>query len=357
MLSSGDSLAIYLEGHLGEDTAKMGYGLLRYSPHRIACIIDSRHAGKKVSEVIETPRDCPVVGTISEAVALGATAFVPGIAPPGGRIPEAWWAGLDEAVERGMSLVNGLHDEMAPRYPRLHPGQWVWDMRKEPEGLGTGRGLAAALTNRRLLMVGTDMAVGKMTAGLEIHREAMMRGISSAFVATGQIGITICGRGVPLDAIRVDFASGAIEREVMAAKDADVVIVEGQGAINHPGSTSTLPLLRGSMPTHLILCHRAGQTHLRRLPELPIPPLAELVRLYSEIGSACGVFPRPVVAGVALNTAHIENPEAARAAADEIEQLLGIPCDDPVRHGAARLVDAVLTGETLPVSSADALRN
>ncbi len=75
---------------------------------------------------------------------------------------------IDRAVELGMSLINGLHDLLAPRYTNLRPGQWVWDVRVEPAGLKPGTGEAASLTNRRALLIGTDMAIGKMTAGLEI---------------------------------------------------------------------------------------------------------------------------------------------------------------------------------------------
>lgn len=342
MLEPTRPLALYMEGNLTKPAGKMGFGLLRYAPNPMACVIDSEHAEQDAAAITRIPRPCPVVASVAEAAALGAEVFVLGIAPPGGRVPEDWLGAIDEAVARGLSVVNGLHDRLAPRYPALRPGQWIWDMRVEPEGLSIGTGAAAHLSNRRVLLVGTDMAIGKMSAGLELHREALSRGMRSAFVATGQIGMTISGGGVPLDAVRLDYACGAIEREVLRAGDAEIVLVEGQGALVHPASTATLPLLRGSMPTHLVLCHRAGQVTLSRVPDVRIPPLRDLARLYEDVGAACGTFPRPRTVAIALNTFHVDSDGEATAAAHAVEVETGLVCDDPVRHGARRLLDAVL---------------
>ncbi len=148
--------------------------------------------------------------------------------------------------------------------------------------------------------------------------------------------------GVPLDAVRLDFSTGAIEREVMLRKDADLIIIEGQGSLGHPGEyCQPKPLLRGGMPTHLILCHRAGQNHLTTLQHVPISPLGDLIRLYEDLGAACGLFPKPVTVGVALNTSHIASDEEALAGCEALERELGLPTQDPVRHGPGRLVDAL----------------
>ena len=184
------------------------------------------------------------------------------------------------------------------------------------------------------------MAIGKMSAGLEVHAEARRRGLRAEFIATGQIGIVIMGRGVPLDAVKVDYACGAMESAVMQAAEADLVIVEGQGSLVHPGSAATLPLLRGSCPTDLILCHRAGQETLQKLPSIRIPPLSELMRLYQDLASTVGVFPRPRALGVALNTAHLSRDQAAREIEREGRET-GLPVTDPVRFGAGCLVDGV----------------
>ena len=103
-------------------------------------------------------------------------------------------------------------------------------------------------------MVGTDMACGKMTTALEFFSWFKEKGLNTGFIATGQIGITITGDGIPLDAFKVDHACGAVETKVLENSNKDLIIIEGQGSLLHPGSTATLPLIRGSCPTHLILC-------------------------------------------------------------------------------------------------------
>jgi len=342
MLTPDRKLAVYMEASLTGPFGKMGFGVIRYSPNEVVCVIDSTQAGRSTAE-FDLPKDIPIVASVAEADAMGADTFVLGIAPLGGVIPEAWYVDIDDAAARGMSLVNGLHDFLGRRYSNLAPGQFVWDIRREPQGIPNGTGAAMNLNARRVLFIGTDMAVGKMTAGLEIHAEALRRGVRSGFVATGQIGITITGRGVPLDAIRVDFASGAIEREVVAwaNEGAELILVEGQGALCHPASTANLPLLRGSMPTHLVLCLRAGQTTLRMADHIRIPPLGDYIRLYEDLANACGTFPRPTTVAVAVNTAGMSEADALEEIS-RIEAELGLPTADPIRQGPERLLDAIL---------------
>lgn len=148
----------------------------------------------------------------------------------------------------------------------------------------------------------------------------------------------IAGEGVALDAVRVDFASGAVEQLVMAQeKSYEILHIEGQGSLLNPASTATLPLLRGSQPTHLVLVHRAGQMQIRNYPEVPIPPLSKVVALYEAIAAAAGsFFPAPVV-GIALNTAHLDN-YAARDAIKSVADETGLPCTDLLRFPSESLL-------------------
>ncbi len=341
MLLPDQPLAIFLEGKLGHPTGKMGYGILRYSPNPVTCVIDSTHAGKSTADVVDLPRACPVVATVQDARALGAHVLVLGLAPSGGLLPPEWLAQLDQAVQLGMCIVNGLHDPLQPRYSGLASGQWIWDIRAEPSGLGIAKGRARELPNKRLLMLGTDMAIGKMSAGLEIWREARSRGVRAEFLATGQIGIVITGKGLPLDAVRLDYACGAVEQLVLSAADSELAIVEGQGSILHPGSTATMPLIRGACPTHLVICHRAGQQTLRDFPWIRVPPLRACATLYEDIAQVCGCFQRPTTVGICLNTSAFAEEEARQILRD-IEGREGLLTTDPIRFGARELVDRII---------------
>lgn len=342
MLSPKTKLAIYMEGALGQHNGKMGSGVLRYSPNEVVAVIDSANVGGNIKDFAPCDRNCPIVDSVAQARALGAEALVLGIAPSGGRLPDEWFGPLDQAVSLGLSLVNGLHHHLSPRYPQVKAPQFIWDIRQEPSTLNIGSGKARALNNKRILFVGSDMAIGKMTAALEFQRSAQEKNIRAAFVATGQIGITISGAGIALDAIRLDYACGAVEHAVMSVQDAEIILVEGQGSIVHPGSTATLPLMRGSSPTHLILCHRAYQKNLDTVPSVLIPPLSELIKLYEDVAYVCGSYSRPVTLGVALNTGHLDDAAALRAIA-EVEDEVGLPCVDVIRQSASRLVTALRT--------------
>ncbi|MGI8923734.1 MAG: DUF1611 domain-containing protein [Fimbriimonadales bacterium] len=345
---SDDRIALLMHGHLDTGFGKLGQGMLRYSEAKIVALIDSSHVGGDSTEITGILRHVPIVGTVAESYDLGARVLIVGIAPPGGRLPEAWWPELRDALRLGMSLVNPLHGSWEDQLGQfLGADNWIWDIRVEPEGLEPGVGAAAGLSAKRLLTVGSDMSVGKMTAALECVAAAGGRGISTRFLATGQVGICIAGTGVPLDAVRLDYAAGVIEREVVAAAQngADVVVVEGQGALNHPASTASLALMRGSMPTHLLFAHRARQQGLKRMEEFSIPPIRDLIELNERVAASCGCFPAPKTIGVALNTAELSGGEAL----EECERLAEetcLPVSDPVRHGCGPFLDALLVPTT-----------
>ncbi len=342
-------LALLMHDNTTGKFGKMGLGLLRYSEAAIPAIIDRQHAGKSVRDVTNIPRSVPIVATVEEAIALGADTLVPGIAPAGGVLPPEWRQEIKTGLGEGLNLVNGLHQRMETDpelLALLRPGRWIWDVRVEPQNLPNGSGAARTLPCKRVLTVGTDMAIGKMTASLEMDREAKRRGLRSRFLATGQIGICITGdrtfaSGVALDAVRVDFASGAVESIVMRnGHDHDILHVEGQGSLLHPASTAWLPLIRGACPTHLILTHRAGQQGLSRYPDIAIPPLPLVCQLYETVCAGGGIQPPARVVGIALNCGHLNDAEAERAV-QQTQAETGLPTVDVVRQGAGLLLDAI----------------
>ena len=138
-----------------------------------------------------------------------------------------------------------------------------------------------------------------------------------------------------------DFLAGAAERIVVegAERGGELLIVEGQGSLVHPlYSGVTLGLMHGAAPHAFVLCHQAGATEIEGCPGTRDPP-ARGARRAARARVAAREEGR--VAAIALNTALLDENEA-RAAASEAEAETGLPTDDPVRFGAARLLDAVL---------------
>jgi len=344
MITKNDVLAIYLQDALKSEFGKMGFGVMRYSSNKIACIIDSNYEGQSIKEITGITINTPIVSTIEAAKELGANVLVLGIAPSGGRIPKEWESKIEKAIDLNFSIVNGLHDYLYPKYKHLlNPisHQWIWDLRLPKSIPPVASAQASKLNNKRLLLIGTDMAVGKMTTGLEIYHNLLNRKIKTGFVATGQIGICICGSGIPLDAYKVDLACGAVEQEVMKHKNQDIIIIEGQGSLLHPGSTATLPLMRGSCATHLILCTRADSNYLKKPENIKIPNLKEFIKLNEDLCEVCGSLTKAKTIGISINTSNIEAEEAIKMI-NQIEFETGLPTTDVIRYGPGKLVNAIL---------------
>jgi len=315
-------------------------GVLRYRREDVAAILDSTRAG-------ETEEGVPVVESVVDAIPLGPTTALVGVATQGGRFPPEWIAILRACVEHGLDVENGLHvflaDDPVLRELAAERGVELRDLRRPPPELSTATGENLAVDATIVLTVGSDCAIGKMTVSLELDLEARRRGLRSVFVPTGQTGMAIAGWGTAVDAVVADFLAGAAERLVVEgrARGGELLWVEGQGSLLHPVySGVALGLYHGSVPHLLVLCHEVGRTQIEGAgggPH-PIPPLRELVDLHERLALPA----RPArVAAVALNTS-VLGEEEARAAIAAAEDETGLPADDPVRFGAARLVDAVL---------------
>ena len=341
MFTAKTRVAILLEGGIKGIHGKTGLAFLRYSDTDIVALIDRSSAGQSSVELTGIERDVPIVANTLAALKYQPEVMLIGIAPSGGQLSPDLERELAIAIEHGLSIFNGLHTPLSPRFPNLQPQQQIWDVRQEPPGLSIAKAKARSLTATRILTVGTDMAIGKMSTSLELHRAALRKGIKAQFVGTGQAGIAIAGQGIALDAVRVDFAAGAVEQTVMEiGTGQDLIIVEGQGSLLHPGSTATLPLIRGTQPTGLVLVHRAEAKQIRDLPEIKIPPLPEVIELYETVARAGGAFGEVRVKAIALNTSSLDLPSATEVI-ESTAELTGLPCSDVVRFGGESLLSAV----------------
>jgi D-glutamate N-acetyltransferase len=313
-------------------------GVVDYSPHPTVAILDSERVG-------ETHKGIPVVRTVADALQHGPTTALVGVATQGGRFPPAWRELLKASIEAGLDVESGLHEfisddaELAALADRH--GVELRDLRKPPADLNVPTGENLRLDAKTVLTVGSDCAIGKKTVAIELDREARQRGLKSEFVPTGQTGIAIAGWGIAVDAVVADFLAGAAERLVVegAKRGGELLFVEGQGSLSHPAySGVTLGLMHGSAPHAYVLCHVAGATEIEGYPGYPLPPLREIVELYERASLPL----RPArVAAIALNTRALDDDEA-RAATQAVEHETGLPTDDPVRFGAATVLDAVL---------------
>ncbi len=279
--------------------------------------------------------------SVAEAAAAGAKTLVIGVANRGGLISDAWVAVLVQALEAGMDIAAGLHTLLRDQSKLVEAaertGQTLHDVRIPTIQYPIGDGKAR--TGKRVLAVGTDCSCGKMYTALAMEKEMVARGMKASFRATGQTGILITGGGCPLDAVVADFMGGAVE-SITPDNDADHYdLIEGQGSLFHPSySGVTMALVHGGAPDHLILCHEPTRTHMRGLPHYVSPGLAPLRPLAEDLARV--VNPAVTSIGCSINTQHMSEAEAD-AYLRKTEDEMGLPCVDPFRHGAGRLVDAL----------------
>ncbi len=331
------------EGNFSHRKSKMTTGVLRYGYHHSLAVIDSTRVGETANQVIGFGGDVPVVASLRDALDFQPEAILVGITPAGGRLPDDMKQTLLEAIEHGLDVYAGLHDFLTDD-PELvaaakRKGVMLWDIRKPDKHLPVGGGLTRWSKSYISLMVGSDCAIGKMTVALEIDRAAKARGIDCEFVATGQCGIAIAGWGSPIDAIPGDFMAGCVERDVLTCEGSEIILVEGQGSLLHPGFSSvTLGLVHGSCPDSFVLCHQITRREISNIREVPIPSLDEVMRPYIDIVRP--FKPNAKLVGVSFNSVGVSDEEAKAAIADA-EKLLGVPATDPIRYGAEKLVEAM----------------
>ena len=351
-------LIILAEGHFGPHDGKTAMGVIRYGPDPIVAVIDSTNAGRNVREWFdERPRfDIPIVASLADGLAVApsrgaATALLIGIAPTGGKLPAAWRRTILEAIAAGLDVLSGLHTLLGDD-PELVAaarvaGVEIIDYRRPPAREETAIGRGHAPGKHVILTVGTDCAIGKMSVALELRRAAVEAGLAAVFVPTGQTGMMIDGWGVAVDRVISDFSNGTGEWLVEQAEaKGDWIIVEGQGSLDHPAySAVTLGLIHGTTPQAMVMVHKPGLAehdwdHIDGR-EFPLQPLSSFIKLHEQVA---GIVAPSTVVGVALNTSLYPDEADARRVIDEIAAETGLPVDDPVRFGPARLWAGIQSG-------------
>jgi uncharacterized NAD-dependent epimerase/dehydratase family protein len=322
--------AVFLGDASNEIYTKTGFGLIQW--RRESCAGQVRLPGCKVDTGVPDL-------SVSQAKSAGVRSLIVGSAAVGGAIPPHWIATLCEAASLGIDIVAGLHTRLAD-LPHLAQaaavgGARLIDVRVPPAGLPVGTGRKR--TGLRLLTVGTDCACGKKYTALALEREMHARGMKCDFRASGQTGIMIAGRGVPMDSVIADFVTGAAE---VLSPDNDAHhwdLIEGQGSLFHPGFLQvTIGLLVGSQPDAFVVCHDPLRKEMLGCPNFAIPSIGDVIDRTIAIGRLTNPAIRCV--GIAVNTSKMPIDARARLRR-QYETQHALPCVDPLIDGVAVIVD------------------
>ncbi|HBV62188.1 MAG TPA: DUF1611 domain-containing protein [Rhodopirellula sp.] len=333
-------MVILTDGHSNPLTAKTACSVLRYCEREVIAVLDKAAAGQTAEQLLGTGGNIPVIADLNSA--SDAKTLLIGIAPPGGKIPEHWRPIVMNAIARGMNILSGLHDFLSqdPEFAAAAAtsGTELIDVRNNDEhDVANRRGLRPDCL--RILTIGQDCCVGKMVTSIELTQDLIARQSRAKFIATGQTGIMISGGGCPIDCVVSDFISGAVEKQILANQDHEILCIEGQGSLAHPRySAVTLGLLHGSMPHGMVLCYEAGRKAVHGMPDIGLTSLAVLKDAYE---SAAKLMMPSQVIGIAMNS-RLLSAEAAEDERSRIREEFKLPVCDVFRHGPAELSGAVL---------------
>ena len=251
---------------------------------------------------------------------------------------------LLDAMEQGISIVNGLHeflnDDLEFVAEAAANDVEIIDVRRPPDkkDLHMFSGRIDTVTCPRIAVLGTDSAVGKRTTATILTKALNDYGVHAVMVSTGQTGLIQGVRyGVALDAIPCQFCSGEMESAVVEAftgEHPDVIIIEGQGALSHPAYLSSTFIRRGAKPNGVILQHAPARHYLGDFPQIPTPSPAREITLLETFSDAS-------VIGLTINHENMDDREVSFAI-KEFERDLNIPVTDALTRPTSRLIDMVI---------------
>ena len=348
--------------HRGFDTTdgKTVHGLVRGSDRfEVGAVVDPDLAGQDAGEALDGQhRGIPITATVAEALdaADGSAGKPPefcviGVATLGGRLSDELRQAVGEAMDLGLSIVNGLHEflsddaELVAR--ALELGVDLIDIRRPlpRTQLHFWSGEILQVRAPRVAVLGMDCSIGKRTTTRMLAQAlGEAGGVRAEMIYTGQTGWMQGARyGFILDSMPNDFVCGELERAIVACDreaQPEVMLVEGQSALRNPSGPCGSELLLSAAAAGVVLQHAPGRELVEDFEDLGlrIPSVESEVELIAAYGV-------PTLA-IALNS-HGSSMEALVAEQERLRQVLGIPVVRPLEEGVDELVPVIerLLGE------------
>lgn len=341
---------VITQGLFATSSAKTAHGLIRStSRFRVLGVIDTVHAGADAGFLLDgQTRGIPIYGTLAEALAAPGERpefAIVGIATKGGVLPDDLRATLGEALEAGVSVVNGLHD-LASEDPILvaashRSGARIIDIRRPRpfRELRFWTGRIREVGARRLAVLGTDCAQGKRTTCGMLLEACRRAGLATEMIYTGQTGwLQGYTHGFILDATPNDFVSGELESAVVRCWEEtrpELILIEGQSGLRNPTGPCGSELLLSAGAEGVVLQHSPGREFYKGTEALEarLPEAADEIELIARYGVQ--------TLGVALHEEGLTR-DAAMRTRDGMERELGLPVVLPLMEGVGRLVEPVI---------------
>ncbi|AAO07610.1 DUF1611 domain-containing protein [Vibrio vulnificus] len=323
-----ETAVVYCEGFFGESKGKTTNGLVRESNRfKIVSVIDSTKAGQDSGAYLYGhDNGVPICSSLSQAIAVSdwiPEYFIYGLSPESGRLSLEERQLILTAMRLGMNIVIGLHEFLTddPEFMEAAKKNHVRiiDVIK-PRPIDELQLFANRLQTvlcPRILVMGTDCAIGKRTTALALTKVLERYGLNVVMIATGQTGLIQGARyGIALEAIPSQYCVGELEAIVVEAYEEegpDVIVIEGQGALSHPCFCTSASIIRGSQPHAVILQHSPTRVYLSGSEQYFMPDLdteIELIELFAGV---------PVI-GITLNSQGLDEQSTAEVISHYVDK-------------------------------------
>lgn len=336
---------VLTDGLLMTSDAKTAHGLIRGTERfNIVGVVDSEAtAGKDAGELLDGKhRGIPVFASMDAALEniQAVDTLIIGVATVGGVLPAKMLSLVYDAVKKGISVVNGLHEYLNDKTDLValaaSTGAQLIDVRKPKSraDLHFWDGAIYNVTAPIVAVIGMDCAMGKRTTARMLKQACIAEGMKAEMIYTGQTGWLQGGQyGFIFDSTLNDFVSGELEHAIVSCwkeTKPDILFLEGQSSLRNPSGPCGLEMLISGNAKQVVLIFAPKRKYFDNEKHWgEIPTVASEIELIEKLGSK--------VIAVAVNTENCTTEEAF-AYQKEYAASLGLPVLLPIQEGVAPIV-------------------
>lgn len=330
-----------------KESAKTAHGLVRGSERfEVLCIIDAKHRDADAGELLDgINRNIPVLGSVDEAIAKfdNIDYLVIGVATVGGVLSNSLLAVVIDAISKGLSIVNGLHDQLQEREEiavlAQEKGVELIDIRKPKsiKELHFWTGDVFKVDVPIVAFLAMDCAMGKRTTARFVMEECLKRNIHAEMIYTGQTGwMQGYKYGLILDSTLNDFVSGELENAIVSCwneEKPDLILLEGQSSLRNPSGPCGLELLISGNAKQVVLVHSPHRKYFEDDPRWgEIPSVQSEIEIIEKFGST--------VIALAINSSGLTEEEALHCL-QGYRASLTIPVVLPLEEGVTKIISQI----------------
>lgn len=336
---------VLTDGLFMTSDAKTAHGLIRGTERfNIVGVVDSEAtAGKDAGELLDGKhRDILVFASMEAALEKSQVVdtLIIGVATVGGVLPAKILSLVYDAVKKGISVVNGLHEYLNDKADLVAlaagTGAQLIDVRKPKQraDLHFWDGAIYNVTAPIVAVIGMDCAMGKRTTARMLKQACIAEGMKAEMIYTGQTGWLQGGQyGFIFDSTLNDFVSGELEHAIVSCwkeTKPDILFLEGQSSLRNPSGPCGLEMLISGNAKQVVLIFAPKRKYFDNEKHWgEIPTVASEIELIEKLGSK--------VIAVAVNTENCTTEEAF-AFQKEYAASLGLPVLLPIQEGVAQIV-------------------